>query len=373
VWSMNRIASKESIAQANLEYRLVDRKATVRRETPEEQKKREGWKLFSGSSNPSLALSVAEHLGVGLAPLICSRFNDGECNIQVTESVRNTNVFIVQSTSLSRDGSRTINDNVMELLLLVRCMRRASAKAVTAIIPYYGYGRQDEKRRPRVPIAASDIAMLFEAAGISKVVTVDLHSPQIQGQFQHCPVDNLSMFDDFAQFFVNEISGKMDEDEEIVVVSPDAFGVARANYMLELLRSKGVQNASLATIIKQKTVSSITITLVGEVAGMHCVIVDDTIETGQRICTTAESLLAMGAKTVGAIATHGIFTGRAIKKLEASDVDYVIVSDTIALPPNLPELSSKIMPVSCAALLSEAIDSILHNEQITHLFAIGKE
>mmetsp|Transcript_38066 Transcript_38066/g.79761 ORF Transcript_38066/g.79761 Transcript_38066/m.79761 type:complete len:366 (-) Transcript_38066:25-1122(-) len=365
---MFRSASKEALAC--IDFKLADRKASLHSAQPLDKG---DWKLFSGNSNPILAESVAEHLGVALAPLKCTRFNDGECSIQIIPSVRNTHAYVLQSTSPCRDGSRTINDHIMELFLLIRCLRRASSSTVTAIIPYYGYARQDEKSRPRVPIAASDIAMLLEAAGVSRIVTVDLHSPQIQGQFQQCPVDNLSMFDDFAEFFWNELSSKMSDEDEIAVVSPDAGGVARAKYFHGLLLDKGVKNMSLAIVIRQKTSSSISVNMVGDVAGKHCIIVDDIIDTGVRICTTAEALLDLGAKTVGAVATHGIFTGKALVKIEASDLDYVIVSDTISLPEDVKSVTSKIMQVSCAALISEAIDSINHSDQVTHLFAIGNE
>jgi len=303
----------------------------------------------------------------------CKKFNDGECNIKLHDSVRNAHVFVVQSTCPGRTSDRTINDHIMELFLLVRCFRRASAATVTAIIPYYGYARQDEKRRPRVPVAASDFAMLMEAAGVDRVLSVDLHSAQIQGQFQHCPVDNLSMFEDFANFFNHNVACKFNEGDEIAIVSPDADGTARAKFFLGLLMDKGLTNCSLAITIRQKLDTCITLNLVGEISGKHCIIVDDIIDTGSRVCTAAEALKELGARSVGAIATHGIFSNKALLKIEASDLEYVLVSDTIPIASDAALKTQKIMQVSCAALISEAIHSIMTGDQVSHLFGIGTE
>ena len=303
---------------------------------------------MSGNSNPDLARKVAEQLGVPLAPAVCERFNDGECNIKLGESVRNSHVYLVQSTCPGRTSSRTINDHLMELFLLVRCMRRASARKVTAVIPYYGYARQDEKRRPRVPIAASDVAMLLEAAGVDRILTVDLHSAQIQGQFQQCPVDNLSMFDDFAEYFVANVLSKFTELEDIAIVSPDADGTARAKFFVGLLQDKGVENVSLAITIRQKTGSNISVNLIGDISGKHCVVIDDIIDTGGRICTASETLLELGAKSVGVFAVHGVFSGKALLKIEASDLDYVVVSDSVPLCADAGKITKKLRQVSCA-------------------------
>mmetsp|Transcript_7033 Transcript_7033/g.16951 ORF Transcript_7033/g.16951 Transcript_7033/m.16951 type:complete len:369 (+) Transcript_7033:36-1142(+) len=337
------------------------------------QPTRRQYELYAGNSNPELTQRIAEQLKIKVSTMDCKQFNDGECNIKLHDSVRNAHVFVLQSTCPGRSSTRSINDHIMELFLLVRCFRRASAATVTAVIPYYGYARQDEKRRPRVPVAASDFAMLMEAAGVDRVLAVDLHSAQIQGQFQQCPVDNLSMFEDFAEYFFLNVASKFDEDAEIAVVSPDAAGTARAKFFLGLLQDKGLTNVTLAITIRQQANSSITLNLVGEISGKHCIIVDDIIDTGSRVCTASEALKELGARSVGAIASHGIFSNKALLKIEASDLEYVLVSDTIPIAADAGLKTQKVMQVSCAALISEAIHSIMTGDQISHLFGIGTE
>uniref|UniRef100_A0A6T8LT30 ribose-phosphate diphosphokinase n=2 Tax=Hemiselmis andersenii TaxID=464988 RepID=A0A6T8LT30_HEMAN len=332
------------------------------------------YEIYSGNSNRKLAEEVARRLGVKLSPATVSSFNDGECNIKVNDSVRNTHVYVLQSTCPGRGSPvRTINDHIMELYLLIRCFRRASARTVTAIIPYYGYSRQDEKRRPRVPIASSDFAMLMEAAGVDRILSVDLHSGQIQGQFQHCPVDNLSMFEDFAAFFVKHLLPTFPEGSEVAVVSPDADGTARAKFFLGLLIEKGVKNVSLAITIRQTTSSSIVLNLVGEVQHKECIIIDDIIDTGRRVVQSAEALYDLGALSVGAIATHGIFSGKAIAKIQASDMEYLVVSDSCPIEDKFRRTANKIVQVSCAGVIADAIHSINSGDTVSHLFAFGKE
>eukprot|EP00281_Chroomonas_sp_CCMP1168_P024210 CAMPEP_0206236946 /NCGR_PEP_ID=MMETSP0047_2-20121206/13988_1 /ASSEMBLY_ACC=CAM_ASM_000192 /TAXON_ID=195065 /ORGANISM="Chroomonas mesostigmatica_cf, Strain CCMP1168" /LENGTH=362 /DNA_ID=CAMNT_0053661319 /DNA_START=166 /DNA_END=1254 /DNA_ORIENTATION=+ len=331
------------------------------------------YEIYAGNSNRKLAEEVAKRLGIKLSPAIVTQFNDGECNIKVQDSVRNTHVYVLQSTCPGRGSNRTINDHIMELFLMVRCFRRASARTVTAIIPYYGYARQDEKRRPRVPIAASDIAMLLEAAGVDRVLAVDLHSGQIQGQFQHCPVDNLSMFEDFADFFVRHLLPTLPGDSEIAVVSPDADGTARAKFFLGLLIEKGVENVSLAITIRQMTTTSITLNLVGEVANKECILIDDIIDTGRRVCQSSEALYDLGAKSVGAIATHGIFSGNAIAKIQASDLEYLVVSDSCPVEEKYRRHASKIVQVSCAGVIADAVHSINSGDTVSHLYAFKNE
>jgi len=227
--------------------------------------------------------------------------------------------------------------------------------------------------KPRVPIAASDVAMLLEAAGVDRVLAVDLHSAQIQGQFQHCPVDNLSMFDDFAEYFVENILTKFTEREEIAIVSPDADGTARAKFFVGLLLDKGVENVSLAITIRQVTETNISVNLIGDIQNKHCVIVDDIIDTGSRVCTASETLLELGAKSVGAFAVHGVFSGKALLKIEASDLDYVVVSDSIPIEEKAGRKTKKLRQVSCAALISEAIASTLTGSTVEHLYGFKSE
>ena len=215
--------------------------------------------------------------------------------------------------------------------------------------------------------------MLLEAAGVDRILAVDLHSAQIQGQFQHCPVDNLSMFDDFAEFFVEHILSKFTSKEEIAIVSPDADGTARAKFFLGLLQDKGVENVSLAITIRQKMDNNISIALIGEVKDKHCVVVDDIIDKGGRVCTASETLLELGAKSVGAFASHGVFSGKALLKIEASDLDYVVVSDSIPISEQAGKFTKKISQVSCAALISEAIASTLTGSTVEHLYGFKSE
>ncbi|EKX36228.1 hypothetical protein GUITHDRAFT_165803 [Guillardia theta CCMP2712] len=331
------------------------------------------FQIVAGNSNYALANKIASQLGISISEAECNRFNDGECSIKLGESVRNTHVFVLQSICPGRTSDRTINDHLMELFLLVRCMKRASASRVTAILPYYGYARQDEKTKPRVPIAASDVAMLLEAGGVDRILAVDLHSAQIQGQFQHCPVDNLSMFEDMAEFFMRNFYNKLGSDAEITIVSPDADGTPRAKFFMGLLIDQGIENVSLAITIRQKSSNSIVVNLVGDIVGKHCIIVDDIIDTGSRVCTAAETLIELGAKSVGAFASHGVFSGKALLKIEASNLDYVVVSDSIPVVSDIRSYTTKVVQVSCAALISEAIHSIMTGHQVEHLYSIGTE
>lgn len=215
--------------------------------------------------------------------------------------------------------------------------------------------------------------MLLEAAGVDRVLAVDLHSAQIQGQFQQCPVDNLSMFDDFAEYFVAQILTKFTNKEEIAIVSPDADGTARAKFFVGLLLDKGVENVSLAITIRQKTENNISVNLIGDIQDKHCVIVDDIIDTGGRVCTAGETLLELGGKSVGVFASHGVFSGKALLKIEASDLEYVVVSDSIPLDAKAGKITKKLRQVSCSALISEAIASTLTGSTVEHLYGFKSE
>eukprot|EP00286_Rhodomonas_abbreviata_P009431 CAMPEP_0181326990 /NCGR_PEP_ID=MMETSP1101-20121128/21828_1 /TAXON_ID=46948 /ORGANISM="Rhodomonas abbreviata, Strain Caron Lab Isolate" /LENGTH=348 /DNA_ID=CAMNT_0023435551 /DNA_START=40 /DNA_END=1086 /DNA_ORIENTATION=- len=332
------------------------------------------YKLFAGSANPKLAEKVAAELGMTLGQANIGRFNDGECNIQLGENVRNTHVFLLQSTC------PPVNDSLMELFLMVRCFRRASARTVTAIVPYYGYARQDRKTTARVPISASDVAMLLEAAGVDRMLSLDLHCGQIQGFFHHAPVDNMHALVDHVPFFVKDIISEYG-DNPIAVVSPDAGGVARAKMFMETLSAMNVQNISLAITIKHRRAAGEVeaMNIVGEIKGKHCIIVDDMIDTAGTLCKSADSLKEMGALSVSACCTHALFSGPALERIGKSALAHLVVSDTIPVKdisqfeegsPAHTALKSKIHVVSCAALLGRAIRSINSGTSVSNLFAV---
>lgn len=322
-----------------------------------------GFKLFSGNATHALAERIAAHLDIPLSKAKVERFNDGEVKIQIEESIRNCDVYVLQSTCPTSTAS--VNDNIMELFLMVRAMKRASAKSVTAIIPYFGYARQDRKVKSRVPISASDISMLLEMAGVDHVISVDLHCGQIQGFFHKAPVDNLYA----STIFVPYIAAKSDLRDP-VVVSPDAGGVERAKQFLEGLTSYGI-NAQLAVIVKQRKEAGLveSMDLVGNVQNSDAIIVDDMCDTAGTLVKAAEELKQKGARRVFACITHPVFSGNALYKIEHSVIDEIVVADTIplrALPPyNLTQ-------ISVAPLLAEAITRAHKGESISHLFVYLK-
>jgi len=277
--------------------------------------------------------------------------------------VRNISVFVIQSTC------PPVNENLMELFFLTRCLRRASAKSITAVIPYFGYARQDRKMSARVPISASDVAMLLESAGVDRVLAVDLHCGQIQGFFHNTPVDNLSALRDFTPYIAKELVKEYGEDP-ICIVSPDAGGVARAKAFLEALTTMSVNNISLAITVKHRSGPGEIegMNVVGEIEGKHCIIVDDMIDTAGTLCKSAETLKDMGAKSVSACATHALFNGSALERIEKSVMQHVIVSDTIPLKPGA---CDKIKVVSSAGLLAEAIMCCQFGKSVSGLFQIS--
>lgn len=318
------------------------------------------FKMLAGNSVPELAQQVADHLRIPLMNCKCGRQSDGEVELQLGESVRNTNVFVIQSTC------PPVNENLMELYFITRCLRRSSAKSITAVIPYFGYARQDRKMSARVPISASDVAMLLESAGVDRVLAVDLHCGQIQGFFHNTPVDNLSALRDFTPYIAKEILHNYGDDP-ICIVSPDAGGVARAKQFLEALTTMSVNNISLAITVKHRSGPGEVegMNVVGEIEGKHCIIVDDMIDTAGTLCKSAETLKEMGAKSVSACATHALFNGPALERIEKSVMEHVIISDTIPLRP---EACSKIKVVSCASLLAEAIMCCQFGKSVSGLF-----
>jgi ribose-phosphate pyrophosphokinase len=319
---------------------------------------KESMRIFSGNANPALAEAVAMELGVPLGKSTVGRFNDGEINISYDENIRNTDVFVVQSTCPGED--RSVNDNLMELMLMIRTAKRASANSVTAVIPYYGYARQDRKVKPRVPISASDVAMLLESAGADRVLAVDLHCGQIQGFFHNAPVDNLYASTMFIPYFA-----QMDLTTP-VVVSPDAGGVARAKKFQEGMIKRG-HEASLAVIVKERSKPGVvaSVNLVGSVEGSDAIIVDDLCDTGGTLCKAAEELKANGARRVFACITHPIFTDPAYDRIKSSVLTEVVVSDTIPLRKGAPE---NVTQLSIAPLVAQAISRIQTGESVSVLF-----
>lgn len=315
--------------------------------------------LFSGTTNLPLAEKIAKCLEMKLSPVQISRFNDGEIRIKVEENVRNTDVYIVQPICLTDTSS--INDNLVELYLLIRTMKRSSSKSVTAVIPYYGYARQDRKTESRVPISASDIAMLLELAGADHIICVDLHCGQIQGFFHNTPVDNLFA----APIFVRYFSSKKDLVYP-VVVSPDAGGVERAKKFIEGLNWHGIE-AGLAVIVKQRAGAGVVekMNLVGDVEGCDVIIVDDICDTAGTLVHAAKELKAKGANRVFACITHPLFSGPALDRVGSSCLTELVVTDTI---PSRTQLPSNVVTLSIAPLIAEAIDRTHNGESISHLF-----
>ncbi len=306
-------------------------------------------KIFSGTANVPLTEAICEHLGCELAPSVCETFSDGESRIEIATSVRGDDVFVVQPTCAP------VSYNIMQLGLMLDALKRASASRITAVIPYYGYARQDRKLVPRTPISAKLVADFLSVAGADRVVTVDLHAGQIQGFFD-CPVDNL-----FATRVLLEPVESMKDD--IVVISPDAGGTERARAYAKRI------NAPLAIIDKRRdrpNQASAT-HVIGDVKGKIAVLVDDMIDTAGTICAAAEVLLAEGAESVYACATHGVLSGPAIERIGNSVFTKVIVTDTIPLP-ECKLACSKIQVVSVASLLAKAIHNIHTSSSVSMLF-----
>lgn len=314
--------------------------------------------LFAGNSNRPLAEKIADYLNISLGSAIVSKFNDGEINIQVKENVRKRDVFVIQSICVSSEQS--VNDSLMELYLLVRTLRRASAQSITVVMPYYGYARQDRKTKPRVPISAADVAFMLEHAGVDRVVTIDLHCGQIQGFFHDAPVDNLYASPLFTNYFVNK------DLHNVVVVSPDAGGVERAKKFLERLGRHGV-NADMALISKQREQAGVvgSMRLIGDVTDADVIIVDDLCDTGGTLVRAAQLLKESGARRVYAAITHPVFSGKALEAIGNSVIEEMVIADTIPLRG---QIASNIHIVSMAPLLGEAIRCIQEGKSISALF-----
>lgn len=311
-------------------------------------------KLLSGNSNIKLAQSVAKNLGINLTEADINKFKDGEISIKINESIRGKDVFIMQPTSAPT------NDNIMELLIMIDACRRASAGYINAVIPYYGYARQDRKTRGREPITAKLVANLLTVAGANRVITMDLHAGQIQGYFD-IPVDHFSAIRLLSTHFK---SFAYDKPEEFVVVSPDLGGVRRAREFADYLK------LPIAIIEKRRPMPNVSevMSVIGDFEGKHAIIVDDMIDTAGTITNAADFLVEHGAKDVYLVATHGVFSGDAIKKLQKPSVKEVIITDTIELPEE--KKIDKIVQLSIAPLLAEAIHRINTYESISGLFSV---
>ena len=310
-------------------------------------------KVFTGTSNPRLSRAIADELGSGLAEASIKTFSDGEIHMQVLENVRGADVFVVQPTCTP------VETNLMEVLLMMDALKRASAQRITAVLPYYGYARQDRKDRPRMPISAKLVARLLETAGANRVLALDLHAAQIQGFFE-IPVDHLFALPVFIDYFrPMTATGRND----ITVVSPDAGGVERARAFAKRL------SAPLAIIDKRRTEVNVAevMHIVGDVSGQHCIIVDDLIDTAGTLVKGTEALLAEGAKSVRASATHAVFSGPAIERIEESEIAEVVVTDSIPLRAAA-QGCKKIKVLSVAPLLAQAIQSIHEDGSVSALF-----
>jgi|TARA_Y100001960_G_scaffold322677_1_gene399595 ribose-phosphate pyrophosphokinase len=309
-------------------------------------------KLFAGNATPELAQKIAKRLFIELGDAVVGRFSDGEISVQINENVRGSDVFIIQSTCAPT------NDNLMELIVMVDALRRASAGRITAVIPYFGYARQDRRvRSARVPITAKVVADFLSSVGVDRVLTVDLHAEQIQGFFD-VPVDNVFgspvLLDDM----------KSREFDDVVVVSPDIGGVVRARAIAKLLN-----DTDLAIIDKRRPKANVSqvMHIIGDVEGRDCIIVDDMIDTGGTLCKAAEALKEHGAKRVFAYATHPVLSGAAAENLRNSVIDEVIVTDSITLSDELRSID-KIKVLTLADMLAETIRRISNEESISAMF-----
>ncbi|EGR27076.1 phosphoribosylpyrophosphate synthetase, putative [Ichthyophthirius multifiliis] len=317
--------------------------------------------LFTGNANPELSQEIAKILGIQLGACTVGRFTDGEVNIQINESVRGKDVYLIQPTCAP------VNENLMELLLLVATLRRASARRINVLVPYYGYSRQDRKTSARVPISAADVARLLEIVGVDRVISIDLHCGQIQGFFgPRVPVDNLEANLVALNYFVQQTDLTLNN---IVVVSPDAGGVARAKKFQEILNKKANNECTLAMIIKQREAPGkiAQMNLVGSVEGKNAIIIDDMIDTAGTLCEAAKTLKEFGAKSVSCFATHGLFSGNALNNIKNSKLEKIIVTNTTPKKPGEEEID-KITRLSVAPILAETIYRVQKKQSIADLF-----
>ena len=311
-------------------------------------------RIFTGNANPDLAREIAAYLGTTVGDSVVNRFNNGEIQVMINESVRGKDIFIVQPTC-----GPIVNDNVMELLIMADAFKRASANHITAVIPYYGYARQDRKARGREPITAKLMADLLETAGITRVVTIDLHAAQIQGFF-NIPFDHMPGGPLLAEYI------KEKNLENMVVVSPDLGGVSRARGFAEML------NAPMAIIDKRRPEPGVAevMNLIGNVEGKNCIMVDDMVDTAGSLTEGARALKKFGANEIYACCTHPILTDPALSRIAQSDITELVVTNTIPLAPS--KKHPKIKVLSIAPILAETILRIYNDWSVSQLFDVKK-
>ncbi|MBQ4404372.1 MAG: ribose-phosphate pyrophosphokinase [Selenomonadaceae bacterium] len=306
--------------------------------------------LMTGNANPELAKKIADRVGVELVDTFVGRFNNGETQVMINRSIRGKDIFIVNSTS------QPVNDNLMDLLIMADACKRASAHSITAVVPYYAYARQDRKTRGREPISAKLVANLIVAAGMTRVLTVDLHAGQIQGFFD-IPVDHLRAAPIFADYFNSQNFG-----EDLVVVSPDLGGVTRARKLADYVK------APIAIIEKRRPRpgEAEVMSIIGDVQGKVALMIDDIVDTAGSLCEGAKSLKRLGAKKVIAACTHAVLSNNAVEKINNSDIEQLVITDTIALPPE--KHSPKITVLSMAEAIGDVILSIQSHRSVSLLF-----
>ena len=309
-------------------------------------------KLLAGNSNLPLARAIADYLELPLTDASVRRFADEEVFVEIQENVRGEDVFVVQSTSFPT------NDNLMELLICIDALRRASAKRITAVIPYFGYARQDRKPGPRTPISAKLVANLITTAGANRVMTLDLHAGQIQGFFD-IPTDNLYAAPVMAADIQSRYTGK-----QLMVVSPDVGGVVRARAL-----AKRLDNAPLAIVDKRRDRpgESEVMNIIGEVKGRHCILIDDIIDSGGTLCNAAQALMDDGAESVAAYITHGVLSGGAVARVDGSVLTELVITDSIR-PTDAAQDSGKIRILTIAPLIGEAVRRIADESSVSSLF-----
>lgn len=305
--------------------------------------------IMTGNANPELAKKIASHIGVPLCDAYVGHFNNGETQVMISESIRGKDIFIIQPTS------QPVNDNLMELLIMTDACKRASAHSITAVVPYYAYARQDRKTRGREPISAKLVANLMETAGVSRVVTVDLHAGQIQGFFD-IPVDHLGAAPVLAAYL------KERNLENVVVVSPDLGGVTRTRKLADRL------HAPIAIIEKRRPCPGCAevMNLIGEVEGKTALLIDDIVDTAGSLCEGAKALKERGAKRVLAACSHAILSDPAVERLNASVIDQLVITDSIPLPPE--KQSDKLVTLSLAQSLADVIVRIQSHRSVSLLF-----
>ncbi|MEC9234957.1 MAG: ribose-phosphate pyrophosphokinase [Pseudomonadota bacterium] len=309
-------------------------------------------KLIAGNSNLSLSQSIADEIGIPLTNSTIKRFSDNEIFVEINENIRGEDAFVIQSTSFPA------NDNLMELLVIIDALRRSSAKRITAVIPYYGYARQDRKTSARSPISAKLVANLITCAGANRVLAMDLHAGQIQGFFD-IPTDNLMC----SPVFIPDMETQHGRGEDVCIVSPDVGGVVRARAYAKRL------GASLAIIDKRREHANVSevMNVIGDIKGKKCVMVDDIIDTAGTLCNAAGALIAKGAAEAHAYVVHGVLSGPAVDRIEKSGLSSLVVSNTIQATEEIKK-SEKIRQLSVAPLMAEAIKRIHEDRSISVLF-----